>query len=239
MKTICISGERRGNAGGASVTGVGADKVAAVAGVAGSAASISSNTYIYYDEQTLAGVVIDPGVGARKVIEAIESNSIVIKHILLTHGHYDHVAAVPEIKNRYKADVCSLKEENEILQNPIFNVSILMGRYIKIVADKFLCDGEEINVGAGTLRVIHTPGHTVGGACYYDARNRVVFVGDTLFNESIGRTDFFTGDFNSIISSIKLKLFLLPDDVMVYCGHGERTTIGHEKTRNPFLTDMG
>jgi len=195
--------------------------------------TIGANTYVYYDEQTLTGVVVDPGIGPEKVIEAIDSKNIDIQHILLTHGHFDHIAAVPYIKHKYNADICVLKEENVVLMNPQFNASNLIGNPTKMIADKFLNDGDEINVGNGTLKVIHTPGHTVGGACYYDEKNRIVFAGDTLFFESIGRTDFYTGDSYSIIASIKLKLFSLPEDVTVFCGHGEHTTIGHEKKYNP------
>jgi glyoxylase-like metal-dependent hydrolase (beta-lactamase superfamily II) len=105
-----------------------------------------------------------------------------------------------------------------------------------IKADKFLRDNEEIHIGSGLLRVIHTPGHTAGCACYYDEENRVVFSGDTLFYESIGRTDLHSGDSRSITASIKQKLYTLPDDVRVFCGHGEHTTIGHEKKRNPYVS---
>lgn len=197
--------------------------------------TIGANTYIYYDEQTLNGVVIDPGVGSEQVIAAIDSRNIDLQHILLTHGHFDHIAAVPDMKQKYNADVYAFKEEHVVLSNPQFNASSLIGRPAAIIADKFLNDGDEINVGNGTLQVIHTPGHTVGGACYYDAKNRILFAGDTLFFESIGRTDFYTGDSQRIIASIKQKLFSLPENVTVFCGHGERTTIGHEKKYNPCI----
>lgn len=202
-----------------------------ISGIRGN--TIGANTYVYYDEQTLTGVVIDPGVGAEKVIEAIDSKKIDIRYILLTHGHFDHIAAVPYIKQKYNADICVLKEENVVLLNPHFNASNLIGNPTKMIADKFLNDGDEMNVGNGTLKVIHTPGHTIGGACYYDEKSSIVFAGDTLFFESIGRTDFHTGDSHSIIASIKQKLFSLPENVTVFCGHGEHTTIGHEKKHNP------
>lgn len=204
-----------------------------ISGIRGN--TIGANTYIYYDEQTLTGAVIDPGVGSEKVMRVIEAKNIDVKHILLTHGHFDHIAAVPDIKRKYNADVCALKEENVVLSNPGFNASNLIGNPTKIIADRFLNDGEEINVGNGVLKVIHTPGHTIGGACYYAEKSKIVFSGDTLFFESIGRTDFHTGNPYSIVSSIKQKLFSLPEDVKVLCGHGEHTTIGHEKKHNPHI----
>lgn len=197
--------------------------------------TIGSNTYVYYDEQTLVGVVVDPGVGPEKVIEAIDAKNIDIQHILLTHGHFDHIAAVPYIKHKYNAHICALKQENVVLLNPQFNGSSLIGNPTTIVADKLLNDGDEIRIGNGTLKVIHTPGHTVGGACYYDEKNGVIFAGDTLFFESIGRTDFYTGDSHSIYASIKRKICSLPEDVTVFCGHGQQTTIGHEKKYNPYI----
>jgi glyoxylase-like metal-dependent hydrolase (beta-lactamase superfamily II) len=196
--------------------------------------SHSSNTYIYYDGQTLEGVVIDPGMETERVIKAIEENSITLQSILLTHGHFDHFAAIPELTQRYNAPICAMEEENAVLQDPRRNVSSLFGSPITINADKLLHDGDEITVGNGILKVIHTPGHTVGGACFYAEKSGILFSGDTLFRESIGRTDFYTGDSKSIIASIREKLYTLPDDVRVFSGHGEQTTIGHEKRYNPF-----
>ena len=135
-----------------------------------SGGAIGANTYVYYDERTLAGAVIDPGAEPHKIIEIIYSKNIDIRFILLTHGHFDHIAAVPHIKQSCNADICVLKEENIILSNPLFNASILFGNPMKLIADKFLNDGDEIYIGNETLKVIHTPGHTVGGACYYDKK---------------------------------------------------------------------
>lgn len=198
---------------------------------------IGANAYVYYDEQTLAGVVIDPGVEAEKVIAAIDPIKIDLQHILLTHGHFDHITAAPCIKQKYGADLCVLNEENVILSNAQFNVSSLIGNPISLCADQLLHDGDEIHVGSGTLKVIHTPGHTVGSACYYDEKNRILFAGDTLFFESIGRTDLHTGNSQDMIASIRQKLFSLPEDVTVFCGHGEHTTIGHEKKYNPYVNE--
>jgi glyoxylase-like metal-dependent hydrolase (beta-lactamase superfamily II) len=193
-----------------------------------------SNAYIYYDDQSLEGVVIDPGMEAERVIKAIEENNIILQSILLTHGHFDHFAAVPELKGRYNTPVCAMEEESEVLLHPQRNASSLFGSPAKLNADRFLHDGDEISVGSGTLKVIHTPGHTVGGACFYAQKSGILFSGDTLFLESIGRTDFYTGDSGSIIASIQQKLYTLPDEIRVFCGHGAFTTIGHEKKHNPF-----
>lgn len=197
--------------------------------------TLGANTYVYYDKQSLEGVVIDPGVEAETVMKAIDSRKIQLQSILLTHGHFDHTAVVPYIKRKYDVDVYALQEEHVVLLNPNFNASSLIGNPTVTKVDKYLHDGDQIQIGHGSLKVIHTPGHSVGSTCYYDEENRVLFSGDTLFFESIGRTDFHTGDSNAIVSSIKNKLFSLPNNVSVFSGHGRPTTLGHELRHNMHL----
>lgn len=133
--------------------------------------TLRANTYVYYDKQSLEGVVIDPGVEAETVIKTIDSREIQIKSILLTHGHFDHTAVVPYIKRKYDVDVYALQQEHVVLSNPKFNASSLIGNPTVTKVDKYLHDGDLIQIGRGSLKVIHTPGHSIGSTCYYDEEN--------------------------------------------------------------------
>lgn len=191
---------------------------------------LAENCYIYYDESTLAGAVIDPGGDANKILVKIQELNLNISAILLTHGHYDHTGAVGEVKAATGAEICACAGEDVILTDPKRSY----GGWV-IDADRFL-EGDELYMfGNAVFRVIHTPGHTAGSCCYYDEAGKVLFSGDTLFHESVGRHDFPTGNRGQLMDSIKSKLFTLPDDVAVYPGHMEATTIGHEKGHNPFV----
>jgi len=192
-----------------------------------------TNAYIYYDESTLEAAVIDPGGSADKLMETAKEHGLTIKYILLTHGHFDHIAAVNELKALSGAFVAAFEGEGELLKNPDMNLSgIGMGKDLSITSDKLLKDGDFIEIGTGKLAVIHTPGHTSGGACYYDAENGILFSGDTLFKGTLGRYDLPTSDGATLFASIKNKLFTLPDDVKVLPGHEASTTIGCEKANN-------
>jgi len=197
--------------------------------------SISENVYIYYDENTKDGMIIDPGGSAVKIIEEVNRAGIKISSILLTHGHFDHIAAAEEIKEATGVKIYAHASEEELLKSPSLNISIMaMNQPIELVADVLLTEKSVVNVGNIELSVIHTPGHTSGSVCYYDKQNNLLFSGDTLFFEGFGRTDFPTGDMRLLISSIEKKLFSLPEETVVYSGHGEKTTIKHEK-QNPYL----
>lgn len=194
------------------------------------------NAYIYFDEHTKEAVIIDPGKDAEKIMEVIRKNSLNPTKILLTHGHFDHITAVNQLKQAFCIPVYAHKDEVEFLSDPMQNESATMGwRSVSVCVDHALDDGDEIEIGAGRLKVIHTPGHTMGGVSYYDEENRFLFSGDSLFYGSIGRTDFPYGDGELLIKSLKEKILILPDDVNVLPGHGRATTIGNERQSNPFL----
>jgi len=196
----------------------------------------AENVYIYYDENSLAGVVIDPGDEAAAITKIINENKINVEAILLTHGHIDHIAAVNEIRELTGACVCAYAEDEALLIDPKLNMSaVFFGKNISVKPDVLLTDGERANGIGGRLKTIWTPGHTRGSACFYDAEEGILFSGDTLFLDSIGRTDLPGGDYETLIDSIKSKLLTLPDETRVYPGHYGATTIEREKRQNPFI----
>jgi glyoxylase-like metal-dependent hydrolase (beta-lactamase superfamily II) len=193
-----------------------------------------ANCYVLFDENTKEAAVIDPSGDFPELKDFIEANGLKVKYIIITHGHGDHIGALRELKDYSDALVCIHEEDHEMLNNSKKNYSAEMGMpAIDMFADKFLVDGDILELGYAKLNIIHTPGHSPGGICIYCEGN--LFAGDTLFSRSIGRTDLEGGSFEEIITSIKSKLFILPDETTVYPGHGPSTTIILEKTRNPFL----
>jgi glyoxylase-like metal-dependent hydrolase (beta-lactamase superfamily II) len=199
---------------------------------------MGQNVYLYYDKDLGEGVLIDAGCGdadMRALAKYTEENNITVKAILLTHGHYDHIAGADAVKALTHAPLYCHAAEEEMLKNPALNLSTLREIHVSTTAEHVLNDGDTFPAGGATLRVLHTPGHTPGGVCYYDEANGVLFTGDTLFNKSIGRTDFPGGDHEELIHNIKQKLLTLPEETKVYPGHGMRTTIAYEKANNGFL----
>ena len=192
-----------------------------------------TNVYFYYDENTLDAAVIDPGGSVDKLMDIVKEQGLKVKYILLTHGHYDHTEGVQELKDLTDAAVLAYVDEDELLKSADMNMSKLAtGRALSVSADKLLNEGDVIEVGAGKLSVLHTPGHTAGGVCFYDEENATLFSGDTLFRGTTGRYDLPTGDGPTLFNSIKEKLYTLPDDVRVLPGHDVTTTIGYEKANN-------
>jgi glyoxylase-like metal-dependent hydrolase (beta-lactamase superfamily II) len=193
----------------------------------------SSNCYILGDNGE--GVVIDPGVEAGEILGAAEKNSLKVKYIILTHTHIDHICYMDELRDLTGAKVAVHKADSDTFSNPVLNGSVLMGQNISFKdADIFLKEGDVLEVGSLKLNIIHTPGHTPGGICIKVDNN--IFTGDTLFRLSIGRTDLGRGSYEELINSIKSRLMILDDNVKVYPGHNEPTTIGFERKNNPFLT---
>jgi len=193
---------------------------------------IRENIYIYYDEVSKEGVVIDPGYNKEEIMEEINHNGIKIVGILITHGHFDHIGEANAIKEYTKANIFCHKLEEEMLISSKLNLSSrVAGVEISIEPDELLEDDSVIILGNTTLRTIHTPGHSMGGVCFYDEENGVIFAGDTLFKGTIGRTDLYGGNHDILLKSIEKKLFTLPDDTEVHSGHGSKTTIGKEKRR--------
>lgn len=194
------------------------------------------NSYLYYNPTTMAGIIIDPGLSKTQIIKAI--NDIKIEAIILTHSHFDHILSLEKVREITKAKVYIHSQEVPLLLDPLLNLSDPVGdsdKGISAQADVCLNEGDVITFAGASLKIIHTPGHTIGGMCLYDETNGVLFSGDTLFYGSIGRMDLPTGSEFQLINSIVQKLMLLPDATKVYSGHGIPTTIGHERKHNPFF----
>jgi len=193
---------------------------------------LETNCYIVGSESTKEGMIIDPADEAGIILEAVKSLGLNIKYIVLTHSHPDHFAALAEVKKATSAQVLVHRADADILEMP--PVVFFGATYPQPPpADKQLEDGDTIEVGELKFKVIHTPGHTPGGICLLV--DGILFSGDTLFNQGIGRTDFPGGSMEKLMDSLHKKVLTLPDKTIVHSGHGPATTIGDEKRMNPFL----
>ncbi len=192
-----------------------------------------TNCYIAADELTKEAFVIDPAGDFEVIDEILVSNNLNLKYIILTHGHFDHIGAVKELKEKYNSIIYINEFDAYMVNDSEANLSSRMKDKIEFLPDKIFKDGDILKVGSLTLRLIHTPGHTEGSSCVLVGN--ILFAGDTLFKNSIGRTDLPSGDRFKIISSIKEKLLVLPKETLVYPGHGPSTTINNEIIKNPFF----
>lgn len=197
--------------------------------------SVLTNCYVVSDEEKGDAVVIDPGGGAEKISAYLRDKHFTLQAILLTHGHFDHIWGTNKLRELSGAPIYAYEEEKVLCEDAVTNVSDQVGRPYTVVPDRYLKDGEKITIAGMTCKLIATPGHTVGSCCYYFEEDGILISGDTLFQESVGRTDLATGSMSALVRSIKERLFVLPDAVKVYPGHGETTDIGYEKKHNPFI----
>jgi hydroxyacylglutathione hydrolase len=192
-----------------------------------------ANCYIYASETGRRGLIIDPGDEPDEILKRIKDLNLYIEYIVLTHGHPDHTGALKRVREATGALVAMHSADVAIL-NDKFLYSLLGFHLSDIMPNRLLADGETIGAGELSLKVLHTPGHTPGGICLLGAG--FVFTGDTLFNMSVGRTDLPGGNMEALMSSINDKLMTLPDEMIIYPGHGPASTIGNERRSNPFLT---
>ncbi len=195
------------------------------------AGMMEANCYIVGDESTKEAFIIDPGGDYKKIKRVIEGEGLKVQAVVNTHGHGDHIGADGD----FDSPVWIHRLDAEFLNDPSKNLSGSFGFLLKIkTASRLLEDGDRLKIGKYSLGVIHTPGHTPGSICLNG--DGVIFTGDTLFCEGIGRTDFTYGSEEQIIRSIKEKLFTLDEGYVIYPGHGPSSTIGHEKKNNPLIT---
>ena len=197
-----------------------------------------SNCWILGCSETQIAVVIDPGDEAA-IYQTLEAYRLTVKYLIHTHGHLDHVSATAAIQQETGAPVL-IHEEDQILLDNLE----LQGTMFGLAApepptvDRYIREGDKIDWAGHTLSVIETPGHSPGGVCLNLEEEKILFAGDTLFQDSIGRTDLWGGDYEQLLYSIRDKLWQLDDDTIVCPGHGPRTTIGREKRENPFLQGL-
>ena len=197
---------------------------------------LAVNCWFLVNEDRKEALVFDPGDEAERIRSYAEQKGWKIAGILLTHGHADHMGGAEELKRLTEAEIYALAEEEPLLKNGKTNLSVfIMRRVITMEADEYVRDGQELTLSGIRLKVLRTPGHTPGGCCFYCEEAGCVFAGDTLFQGSVGRSDFPGGSMSELVRSVKEKLFPLPDDTKVYPGHGEETSIGYEKKYNPFV----
>ena len=197
---------------------------------------VRTNCYLLIQEETKEAVVVDPADRADVIAGKIREKGVTLKAVLLTHGHGDHILAVSNLKKDFGVKVYAAEAEAELLLNPARNLSeALFGISVTVEPDVLLLDGQEFEEAGMRFRMLLTPGHTPGGCCYYQPEEKVLFSGDTLFSGSIGRTDFPGGSLSTLVRSVKEKLLVLPEDVKVYPGHEEMTTIGQELKYNPYM----
>lgn len=194
-----------------------------------------TNCYFIYEEGKKEVLFFDPADHGDYIFGALQEKGFSVGAILLTHGHFDHIWGVQKLKEFSGAKVYAYEGEKELCADAGLNVSAKAGRACQIVPDILFKDGEEFTLLGITGKVIATPGHTGGSCCYYFEKDKILVSGDTLFQESVGRTDFPTGSMSALVRSIREKLMVLPDEVKVYPGHGPSTTIGYERDNNGFF----
>ena len=196
--------------------------------------AIQTNCYLAMNKETKELLIVDPADKADRIIRRIGELQAKPVAVLLTHGHFDHIGAADALREQYGIPVCALDEEQPVLEQTMLNLSAMQRKRLAVKADRFFRDKETVELAGFSIQVLHTPGHTAGGACYYIESERLLFSGDTLFCGSVGRSDFPTGSMSALHDSIHSKLFVLPDETLVLPGHGESSTIGYEKQYNPY-----
>ena len=193
---------------------------------------VQTNFYYLHRENSTETIVFDPADLGDRLYEELEKLGLEVKAIFLTHAHFDHIFGVEALKARTGAPVYTCIHEKNLCESPRLNQSQMTGRPCTVSPDFYLQDNEEVTIADITMKTIFTPGHTEGSCAYYIEDGHILISGDTLFQGSIGRSDMPTGDGETLLESIRTRLYVLPDDTVVFSGHGDTTTIGYEKKHN-------
>ena len=202
---------------------------------------VGTNCYIVINEGTKECFLVDMAACPPELVSHIKNSGLTVKAVLLTHGHFDHIMGLDRFLEEFPAPVYACAAEKELLESPQLNSSSgMLGQPYTFHGAQYVKDGDLLDIAGMKIQVIQTPGHTIGGCCYYIADEQTLFSGDTLFRASIGRasigrTDLPTGSMGALVRSVKEKILVLPDETRVYPGHMEETTVGYEKKYNPFL----
>ena len=197
------------------------------------AGPIEANNYLVADEKTKEAVLIDCSETVEKLLNDVKTLGLNVKYILLTHGHYDHMGGADALRRQYQIPILVHEDDRIMLETAAFNVSAeITGHPVILSPDRVLADGDKLLVDNQPVLVIHTPGHTRGGLCLVEGTS--LFSGDTLFRQSMGRTDLYGGDERALLASLA-KLASLPGDYTVYPGHGPATTLNWERQHNPYM----
>ena len=196
---------------------------------------IMTNCYLMINKETRECLVIDPGDQPDKIKNKIAEANAKPVAILLTHGHFDHILAMNEIKRAYGIEIYAHEDERVMFEDTKNSMLSQMGVTEAYEADIYMHGEPKLSLAGFDIQVLLTPGHTPGGVCYYFADQGILFAGDTLFHGSVGRTDFPGGSASALLRSVEEKLFILPEDTVVYPGHESSTSIGWEKKYNPFF----
>ena len=197
---------------------------------------VATNCYIGINEETKECFIVDPATCPPEFVSYIKNAGLTVKAVLLTHGHFDHIMGLDALLKEFSVPVYAHEAEREVLESEQLNSSAsMLGQPYSFSGADYVTNRQELRIAGFEIRVIYTPGHTIGGCCYYIEKEKTLFSGDTLFHGSVGRTDLPTGSMGQLVSSVRDRLFVLPDDTQVYPGHMEETTIGYEKKYNPFI----
>ncbi len=199
----------------------------------------SENTYVVWDEETFEGMIVDPGCidpfEEKQLEDFIAERNISVKYLIITHCHIDHILGCRFIKEKYSPTFIVPEDDLPLLENADKQADTFGIEIEKLPSpDEYLSESSKIILGNSNIKVLSTPGHSPGEHCLYFENEKFCLTGDVLFQKSIGRTDLWGGDYSILLNSIKEKLFTLPDDVIIYPGHGESSEIGIEKSENPF-----
>ena len=197
---------------------------------------VGTNCYIVSNEEIKECFLVDMAACPPELVSHIKNLGLTVKAVLLTHGHFDHIMGLDRFLEEFPVPVYACAAEKELLESAQLNSSSgMLGQPYTFHGAQYVKDGDLLEIAGMKIQVIQTPGHTIGGCCYYIADEQTLFSGDTLFRASIGRTDLPTGSMGALVRSVTEKILVLPDETRVYPGHMEETTVGYEKKYNPFL----